>query len=187
VDVTSLRRRVAVVTQEVQLFTASVRDNLTLFGTVEADDQRLLDALTAVGLRGWLARIPAGLDATVGTEAGCSAGEAQLLALARVLLRDPGLVLLDEPTARLDTASAVAVTRALDTLLEGRTAVVVAHRLATLDRVDRIAVVRAGRIVEEGTHAQLLGGDTRFARLVADELGAAGGPADGGPADGGRP
>jgi ATP-binding cassette, subfamily B, bacterial len=192
VDVTSLRHRVAVVTQEVQLLTASVRDNLTLFGTVEADDSRLLDALVAVGLRGWLARIPAGLDATVGTEAGCSAGEAQLLALARVLLRDPGLVLLDEPTARLDTASAMAVTRALDTLLAGRTAIVVAHRLATLDRVDRIAVVRSGRIVEEGTHAQLLDGDTRFARLVADELGAAGGPAggaaggfDGSPADGG--
>jgi ATP-binding cassette, subfamily B, bacterial len=180
VDVTSLRRRVAVVTQEVQLLTASVRDNLTLFGTVDADDEDLVDALTAVGLGAWFARIPAGLDAVVGTEAGCSAGEAQLLALARVLLRDPGLVVLDEPTARLDTASAMAVTRALDTLLQGRTAVVVAHRLATLDRVDRIAVVREGRIVEQGTRTQLLEGDTRFARLIADELGAAEGPAAGG-------
>jgi ATP-binding cassette, subfamily B, bacterial len=189
VAASSLRRRVAVVTQEVQLLTASVRDNLTLFGTVDAEDEALIDALSAVGLGGWFARIRLGLDAVVGTDAGCSAGEAQLLALARVLLRDPGLVILDEPTARLDTASAMAVTRALDTLLRGRTAVVVAHRLATLDRVDRIAVVRDGRIVEEGPHSQLLDGDTRFARLVADELGAAGGPdggIDGGAADGGR-
>jgi ATP-binding cassette, subfamily B, bacterial len=180
VDLTSLRRGVAVVTQEVQLLTASVRDNLTLFGTVDADDRRVVTALTAVGLDGWLARTPAGLDATVGVEAGVSAGEAQLLALARVLLRDPGLVILDEPTARLDTASAMAVTRALDTLLQGRTAVVVAHRLATLDRVDRIAVVRDGRIVEEGTRAELLEGDTRFARLVAEELDGSAAPGAGG-------
>jgi ATP-binding cassette, subfamily B, bacterial len=176
----SLRRRVAVVTQEVQLLTASVRDNLTLFGTVEADERALEAALTSVGLDGWFARLPAGLDAVVGVDAGCSAGEAQLLALARVLLRDPGLVILDEPTARLDAASAMAVTRALDRLLRGRTAVVVAHRLATLDRVDRIAVVRGGRIVEQGTRSQLLQDDGRFAHLVATELDGAR-PAEGGP------
>jgi ATP-binding cassette, subfamily B, bacterial len=176
----SLRARVAVVTQEVQLLTATVRDNLTLFGTVAADDRALVECLAAVGLGGWFARLPAGLDAVVGVDAGSSAGEAQLLALARVLLRDPGLVVLDEPTARLDTASALAVTRALDTLLDGRTAVVVAHRLATLDRVDRIGLVRDGRLVEEGTREELLAGDTRFARLVAAELGATGAAADGG-------
>jgi ATP-binding cassette, subfamily B, bacterial len=183
VSALSLRTRVAVVTQEVQLLTATVRDNLTLFGTVPADDHALVGCLAAVGLRDWFERLPAGLDAVVGVEAGCSAGEAQLLALARVLLRDPGLVVLDEPTARLDTASALAVTRALDTLLEGRTAVVVAHRLATLDRVDRIGLVRDGQLVEEGTREDLLAGDTRFARLVAAELGSADADAggDGGP------
>jgi ATP-binding cassette, subfamily B, bacterial len=181
VAATSLRARVAVVTQEVQLLTATVRDNLTLFGTVPADDRALVGCLSAVGLGGWFDRLTAGLDAVVGVEAGCSAGEAQLLALARVLLRDPGLVLLDEPTARLDTTSALAVTRALDTLLDGRTAVVVAHRLATLDRVDRIGLVRDGHLVEEGTREELLAGDTRFARLVAAELGTAGSPGDGGP------
>ncbi|MFA9445508.1 ABC transporter ATP-binding protein [Egicoccus sp. AB-alg6-2] len=169
----SLRRRVAVVTQEVQLLSASIRDNLTLLGSVEADDADLVAALEAVGLGAWFARLEQGLDAELGDDAGTSAGEAQLLALARVLLRDPGLVILDEPTARLDTASAMAVTRALDALLDGRTAIVVAHRLATLERVDRIAVVRAGRIVEQGPREALLQADSRFARLVEAELGAA--------------
>ncbi|HSK22747.1 MAG TPA: ABC transporter ATP-binding protein [Egicoccus sp.] len=167
----SLRRRVAVVTQEVQLLSASIRDNLTLLGTVTTTDADLVAALDAVGMGDWFKRLDEGLDARLGDDAGTSAGEAQLLALARVLLRDPGLVILDEPTARLDTASAMAVTRALDALLVGRSAVVVAHRLATLERVDRIAVVRHGRIVEQGSRASLLRDDTRFARLVEAELG----------------
>jgi ATP-binding cassette, subfamily B, bacterial len=171
VDEDSLRRRVAVVTQEVQLLSTSVRANLTLLGTVEASDAELVAALDAVGLGRWFAQLERGLEAVVGADAGTSAGEAQLLALARVLLRDPGLVVLDEPTARLDAGSAVAVTRALDVLLEGRTAVVVAHRLVTLERVDQIAVVRAGRIAEQGDRARLAAGDTRFARLVRAELG----------------
>jgi ABC-type multidrug transport system fused ATPase/permease subunit len=168
----ALRRRVAVVTQEVQLLTASIRDNLTLLGTVQADDAALVAALDAVGLGSWFAGLERGLDARIGEDAGTSAGEAQLLALARVLLRDPGLVILDEPTARLDAGSALAVTRALGTLLDGRTAVVVAHRLATLDRVDTIAVVRDGSIVETGPRARLASGDGTFARLVAAEVGA---------------
>lgn len=167
----SLRERVAVVTQEVQLLSASVRDNLTLLGSVVADDAALVRALSAVGLGPWLEQLDRGLDAVIGDDAGTSAGEAQLIALARVLLRDPGIVVLDEPTARLDAASAVAVTRALDVLLEGRTAVVVAHRLVTLDRVERIAVVRDGCIIEQGDRVALAAGDTRFARLVTAELG----------------
>ena len=167
----ALRGRVAVVTQEVQLLSASIRDNLTLQGSVVAADAALVDALDAVGLGDWFARLDQGLDAQLGDDAGTSAGEAQLLALARVLLRDPGLVILDEPTARLDTASALAVTAALQTLLAGRTAIVVAHRLATLEQVDRIAVLRDGRIVEQGPRDALVAGDTDFARLVASELG----------------
>ena len=174
VDEATLRRGVAVVTQEVQLLSTSVRDNLTLFGTVAADDADLVAALDAVGLARWFADLGRGLDAEVGTDAGTSAGQAQLLALARVLLRDPGLVLLDEPTARLDAGAAVAVTRALDTLLAGRTAVVVAHRLATLERVDAIAVVRDGRIAEQGARADLVARDGDFARLIAAELGGRG-------------
>jgi ATP-binding cassette, subfamily B, bacterial len=175
VDEASLRSRVAVVTQEVQLLSASVRDNLTLFGTVAAADVELHDVLQRIGLGPWLSRLDRGLDAVIGEDAGVSAGEGQLLALARVLLRDPGLVVLDEPTARLDTASALAVTRALGVLLEGRTAVVVAHRLATLAHVDDIAVIRDGRLIEHGPRAQLAVEDSRFARLVAAELGADGG------------
>jgi ABC-type multidrug transport system fused ATPase/permease subunit len=152
-----------------------VRDNLTLFGTVAAADVELHDVLQRIGLGPWLSRLDRGLDAVIGEDAGVSAGEGQLLALARVLLRDPGLVVLDEPTARLDTASALAVTRALGVLLEGRTAVVVAHRLATLAHVDDIAVIRDGRLIEHGPRAQLAVEDSRFARLVAAELGADGG------------
>jgi ATP-binding cassette, subfamily B, bacterial len=172
IDERSLRRRVAVVTQQVQLLTASIRDNLTLFGTVDATDDELVATLRAVGLGPWFERLAGGLDARLGDDVGTSAGEAQLVALARVLLRDPGLVVLDEPTARLDTVSALAVTRALEVLLEGRTAVVVAHRLATLDRVDRVAVVRDGRIVEEGDPALLRTHGSWYADLLAAEEGA---------------
>lgn len=172
-DVTeaSLRHHVAVVTQQVQLLSGSIRDNLTLFGAIEADDDTLVAALGAVGLGPWSARLERGLDARLGEDAGTSAGEAQLLALARVLLRDPGLVVLDEPTARLDAASAAAVSRALGVLLEGRTAIVVAHRLATLERVDTIAVVRDGKVAELGARAELARRDSAFARLVTAELG----------------
>lgn len=168
----SLRDRVAVVTQEVQLMSASVRDNLTLFGAVTASDEALTAAVEAVGLGTWLSGLEQGLDAHLGSDAGTSAGEAQLLALARVLLRDPGLVVLDEPTARLDTASALAVTEALDLLLTGRTAVVIAHRMATLEHVDEVAVVRDGQIVEHGERADLAASDSRFAAMVAADTGA---------------
>lgn len=169
-----LRDRVAVITQEVQLLSTTVRENLTLLGTLPATDLEVHAALDAVGLGPWLARQPRGLDAVVGDDAGTSAGEAQLLALARVLLRDPGLVVLDEPTARLDTRSALAVTRALEVLLEGRTAVIVAHRLATLERVDRLAVIEGGRIVEAGDRELLVRERGRFAALLAAERGAGG-------------
>jgi ABC-type multidrug transport system fused ATPase/permease subunit len=160
-----LRRRIGVVTQEVQLFHASLRDNLTLFDE-SIPDARLYDALERVGLGDWLARLPAGLasELTLGT---LSAGEAQLLAFARVLLGDPQLVLLDEASSRLDPATERLVWRATDELLRGRTGLIIAHRLATLERVDRVLVLDGGRLVEDGPRAALTADPaSRYAALV---------------------
>jgi ATP-binding cassette subfamily B protein len=139
----ALRHRVALVTQEVQLFHASVRDNLSLFDP-SISDWRMLEVLEQVGLDGWLRRMPRGLDTPLAAGgSGLSAGEAQLLAFARVFLREPGLVILDEAASRLDPATERKVEHAVDRLLAGRTAIVIAHRPATLQRVDRVLTLDA--------------------------------------------
>lgn len=168
-ELSGLRGHVAMVTQDVQLFRASVRDNLALFDTGVPDD-RLRAALADVGLGPWLDALPGGLDTLV--DAGeLSAGEAQLLALARVFLRDPGLVVLDEASSRLDPATEARLERAVDRLLDGRTAIVVAHRLGTLDRVDDVLVLEDGEVLEHGGRAALAADpSSRFARLVAAGL-----------------
>ncbi len=163
VDPDSLRRRVCVVTQNVHLFTASVRDNLTLFRPL-ANDDRLRAVLAEVGLGDWLAALPDGLDTPLPA---MSAGEAQLLTFARALLTDPGLVVLDEPTSRLDPATERHLERCLRRLLTGRTGVLIAHRLSSLSTVDKIAVVADGALVEYGRRDQLAADpDSRFARLL---------------------
>jgi len=164
-----LRRRVAMVTQEVQLFRASLRDNLTLFGTQDRDDAALVDLLGELGLDDWLGAQRDGLETELGPDgSGLSAGEAQLLALARAFLADPGLVILDEPSSRLDPDTELLIEKAVDRLIDGRTAVLVAHRLSSLRSVDDIAVVDHGRIVEHD-HREALVHDpqSRFARLLA--------------------
>ncbi|WP_425569371.1 ATP-binding cassette domain-containing protein [Nonomuraea salmonea] len=145
----SLRRRAGVVTQDVQLFRASVRDNLTLFRP-SPGDERLMGVLGEVGLGAWAASLPGGLDAELPE---LSAGEAQLLAFARVFLADPGLVVLDEASSRLDPATERRAEAAVARLLEGRTGVIIAHRLSSLARVDTIAVLDRGKIVEYGPPA----------------------------------
>jgi ATP-binding cassette, subfamily B, bacterial len=169
VRLADLRRHVALVTQDVQLFEASVRDNLTLFGACSAPDARLVEVLRGLGLGAWYDALPDGLDSMLGAGgAGASAGEAQLIAFARVFLRDPGLVILDEATSRLDPVSEQRIERAIDELLVGRTAVLIAHRLGTLDRADEIAVLERGRIVEHGRRRALAGDpDSRFAGMLA--------------------
>ena len=167
VDPAELRRRVAVVTQDVVVFRASVHDNLTLFGTVPASDEDLWASLDQADLGSWAARLPHGLDTEIGTQAGLSGGEAQLLSLARALLASPSLVVLDEATARLDPVTEERIARATDRLLRGRTAIVIAHRLATLDDVDAIGVLDKGRLVEHGGHAALSEADGPFAALLA--------------------
>jgi ATP-binding cassette, subfamily B, bacterial len=150
-----LRGRATLVTQDVQLFHATVRENLTLFDP-SIEDARILAVVERIGLGPWLRSLPGdrGLDAELRTGA-LSAGEAQLVAFARVFLRDPGLVILDEASSRLDPATERHIERAIDALLERRTAVVIAHRLATVERCDEIAIVEAGRIIEHGRRTAL--------------------------------
>jgi ABC-type multidrug transport system fused ATPase/permease subunit len=151
----SLRKRVAIVTQDVQLFQASVRDNLTFFNR-DIPDQRILDVIHDLGLGEWYRSLPDGLDTELETGGkGLSAGQAQLLALTRVFLRDPGLVILDEASSRLDPATEGHIERAIDKLLQRRTAIVIAHRLATLFRADDVMILDQGRVVEYGDRERL--------------------------------
>ena len=161
----SLRRSVGVVTQDVQLFQASVRDNLTFFA--ERPDDEILDVLERVGLGPWIGRL--GLDTELGAGGqGLSAGEQQLLAFARVFLQDPGVVILDEPSSRLDPVTEMLLATATERLYAGRTVVIIAHRLETVRLADEIMVVDAGRIVEHGPR-QVLAADpsTRYATLLS--------------------
>jgi ATP-binding cassette subfamily B protein len=162
-----LRARVAMVTQEVQLFRGSVRDNLTFFEP-GIPDERLWEVLFSLGLGDWAAGLPSGLDTVLETgSAGLSAGQAQLLAFARVFLRDPGLVILDEASSRLDPATEALIERAVDRLLAGRTGVIIAHRLATVERADDILILEAGQVVEWGKRAALAADPgSRFSRLL---------------------
>jgi len=162
----NLRRRTAVVTQEVELFRANLRDNVTLFGAVEATDAQVSAALDEGGLGHWHRSLAAGLDTELHGGGDLSAGEAQLLAFARVLLVDPGLVVLDEASSRLDPLTESVLARATTRLVAGRTAIVIAHRLATLDEVDQIVVIDGGRIIEHGDRATLAADPTsRYSRL----------------------
>jgi ABC-type multidrug transport system fused ATPase/permease subunit len=162
-----LPNRVGMVTQEVQIFQGSVRDNLTFFAPGIADVE-LYEALTLLGLDGWLARLPAGLDTPIGaTGVGLSAGEAQLLAFARVFLKHPGLIILDEASAQLDPATEALLATAMARLLSGRSAIVIAHRLQTVLRADQILILDHGRVVEYGPREALLADPTsRFNRLL---------------------
>ena len=151
---TNLLRHVSVVTQDVQIFDATVRDNLTFYDQ-HIDNDRIWSAINAAGLDDWFRQLPKGLETTLGAGNGLSAGEAQLLAFTRVFLKDPGLVILDEASARLDPATERHMDRAIDRLLAGRTAIVIAHRLESVQRVDDIMVLDGGRILEYGPRAQL--------------------------------
>ena len=167
VRLAAVRTRIGLVSQEVHLFDASVRDNLTLFDDGVPDD-RINAVLDTLGLAGWRQALPRGLDTPLGTGgAGLSAGQAQVLAFARVFLRDPDLVILDEASSRLDPATERLVQTALGRLLDGRTAVVVAHRLATVAYADDILVLEDGRVREHGPRLALAADPaSRFARLL---------------------
>jgi ABC-type multidrug transport system fused ATPase/permease subunit len=166
-----LRRRVGIVTQEVQLFNASLRDNLTFFDST-LSDARILAAIETLGLSTWYESLPDGLETRLATgSGGLSAGEAQLLAFTRIFLRDPGLVILDEASSRLDPATEQRIERAVSSLLLNRTGILIAHRLQTVHHADEILILEGGVIREHGARLELMQNpDSRFARLLRTGL-----------------
>jgi ATP-binding cassette, subfamily B, bacterial len=162
-----LRRRIGLVTQDVQLFNATVRDNLTFFDRT-IDDEQIHAALADLGLEEWCRSLPLALETVLGAGgAGVSAGEAQLLAFTRVFLKQPGLVILDEASSRLDPATERLVDRAVDHLLLGRTGIIIAHRLATIRRADEILILEDGQIAEHGRREAVAADPTsRLAALL---------------------
>jgi ABC-type multidrug transport system fused ATPase/permease subunit len=173
-DDTVFRERVGAIPQDVQMFPGSVRDNVTMFA--EVGDAEVVAALQGAGLGEWFADLPSGLDTRLAADgrsedearAGLSAGEAQLLAIARALLRRPDVVVLDEATSRVDPVTQAAISEALARLVAGRTGVIIAHRLETLDVCDDIAVLADGALVEFGARTALAADpSSRYARLRA--------------------
>jgi ATP-binding cassette subfamily B protein len=166
----SLRQAVGVVTQDSHMFHDTIRANL-LYAAPRATEEQLLDACASAQIGALIEQLPDGLDTVVGDRGHrLSGGEKQRIALARLLLKGPRVVVLDEATAHLDSESEAAVQRALDNALEGRTAVVIAHRLSTVRRADQILVVDAGAIVERGTHDELLAGGGVYADLYRTQF-----------------
>lgn len=163
----ALRGRVGLVTQDVQLFQTSIRHNLTFFEP-QIDDQQILETLELLGLSAWLRSLPDGLNTQLGADSiGLSAGEAQLLAFARVFLHNPSLVILDEASSRLDPATEQLIERAVDQLLANRTGIIIAHRLATVQRADQILILEQGQMVEYGDRQTLVNdSSSRFAQLL---------------------
>ena len=165
--ISDLREHVGMVTQDIRLFRGTVRDNLTFFDDAVTDDQ-LLETIGDLGLRSWYDSLPSGLDTEMRPDGGgLSAGEAQLLALGRIFLRDASLVILDEASSRIDRGTERLIGQAVDRLVEDRTLIVIAHHLTTVQRVDEIMILEDGRIVEHGDR-QVLADDTgtRFHQLL---------------------
>ncbi|MBE7213399.1 MAG: ATP-binding cassette domain-containing protein, partial [Gluconacetobacter diazotrophicus] len=166
VDLPGFRQRIAVVSQETLLFEGTVRENI-LHGVRGATEARLRAAVEDANAAEFIARLPRGLDTPLGERgARLSGGERQRIAIARALIRSPRVLVLDEATSALDVESEALVQDALDRLMEGRTTFIVAHRLSSLRRAERIAVLRDGRLVEMGSLSHLLSqADGEFARL----------------------
>ena len=164
-SIASLRRRIAVVPQEGYLFAGTIRDNVRL-GRADATDDEVQDAMRAIGCLERFAALPEGLDTEV-RERGSrlSAGERQIVSLARAALADPALLVLDEATSNLDPGTEADVEAAMDALMAGRTVIVIAHRLSTAVRADRVVVVDDGRVTEVGSHAELVAAGGHYAAL----------------------
>jgi subfamily B ATP-binding cassette protein MsbA len=166
-NVNALRRQFALVSQDVVLFNDTVAANVAL-GETNADPARIREALRSANLLDFVMSLPQGQDTPVGHNGSqLSGGQRQRLAIARAIFKDAPILILDEATSALDTESERAVQQALDVLMRGRSTLVIAHRLSTIERADRIVVMEAGRVAEQGTHAQLLAHGGLYARLHA--------------------
>lgn len=166
IDLGSLREQISVVSQEAFLFNGTIRENI-LYGKLDATEEELLAATQAANCHDFITRLPQGYDSRVG-ERGVklSVGEKQRVSIARALLKNAPILILDEATASVDTATERLIQEALEHLMAGRTSFVIAHRLSTIRRADQILVVRQGQIVERGSHEQLLAANGLYAKLA---------------------
>ena len=163
----AVRRSFALVPQDAVIFAASARENIR-FGRPEASDDEVRAAAEAAGAAAFLDSLPEGFDTFLGEKGTrLSGGQKQRLAIARAVLRNPAVLLLDEATSALDAESERAVQAALERLMAGRTTIVIAHRLATVQKADRIVVMDGGRVIAEGTHRALMARGGLYARLAA--------------------
>ena len=169
-DLNYLRRSIGVVTQDSYLFNGTIRENL-LYAKETATEQELWDACRIANLEEFLKNQPDGLDTVVGNRGlKMSGGEKQRLSIARIILKDPSILILDEATSALDSISESAIQDALEHLMSGRTSIVIAHRLSTILKADRILVVRDGVIAEEGTHDELLAKNGTYRELYETQF-----------------
>ncbi|HEX3246474.1 MAG TPA: ATP-binding cassette domain-containing protein, partial [Chloroflexota bacterium] len=169
-ELDDLRRRIALVSQDTYLFNTSLRDNLRL-GKPQATDEEVIAAARQANAHDFIAALPDGYDTSIG-ERGVqlSGGQRQRIAIARAILKDAQLLILDEATSHLDAVNEREVRDALARLMVGRTTLVIAHRLSTIRDADKIVVLDRGRVVEQGTHADLLRQNGMYATLVARQL-----------------
>lgn len=165
-----VRKHIGIVSQEPQLFNGTIQENIR-YGNLEASDQEIIIAAQRANCFDFVSNFPDGFQTQIG-ELGVqlSGGQKQRIAIARALLRDPKILILDEATSSLDSESEQLVQQTLENLMEGRTTIVVAHRLSTVRDADRIVVLNKGVIVEEGTHDQLMQNSAYYFRLVSHQL-----------------
>jgi ATP-binding cassette, subfamily B, bacterial len=165
-DLRTLRKFISVVPQETVLFNASIRENIS-YGLPDVSDAEIANALAMANAQEFIDQMPEGLDTEIGERgASLSGGQRQRLAIARAIIRDPKILILDEATSALDTESELLIQDAISKLRKDRTTFIVAHRLSTVRDADRIAVMENGRIVEIGTHNQLIEQSGRYKELV---------------------